>query len=175
MMEDERRVAVQQLEMAMQIEREGRKFYLDAAERTEDDKGKAMWRSLARQEALHIEYLTNARRTLVEKGQWASFGIEGVRFLSEHEIRRIFPETAEGEVEPDADEVAALETGIEMEIKSRDLYEDLAKETREPQGKDMYEKLAQWEETHRQILQAGYDYLKKTGFWLDVQELGLGV
>lgn len=171
---EENRIAVQRLEMAMEIEREGRKFYLDAAERTEDDKGKAMWRSLARQEALHIEYLTNARRTLVEKGQWASFGMEGVRFLSEQEIWRIFPETAEGQVEPGADELAALETGIEMEIKSRDLYEDLAKETKDPQGKDMYEKLARWEENHRQILQAGYDYLKKTGFWLDVQELGFG-
>jgi len=106
MMEDERRVAVQQLEMAMEID-----------ERTEDDKGKAMWRSLARQEALHLQYLTNARRTLVEKGRWASFGMEGARFLSEQEIRRIFPETAEGKVEPDADELAALETGIEMEIR----------------------------------------------------------
>ncbi len=172
---EENRIAVQRIEMAMEIEREGRKFYLDAAERTENDKGKVMWRSLARQEALHIEYLINARRALVEKGQWATFGIEGVRFLSKQEIRRVFPESVEGEVEPDADELTALQTGIEMEIKSRDLYENLAKETREPQGKDMYEKLAQWEETHRQILQAGYDYLKKTGFWLDVQELGLGV
>ena len=173
-MKEETRMAVERLEMAMEIEREGRKFYLDAAERTEDDKGKAMWRSLARQEALHIEYLTNARRALVEKGRWASFGMGGVRFLSEQDIRRIFPETAEGEVEPSADELAALKTGIEMEIKSRDLYEDLAKKTKEPQGKDMYEKLARWEETHRQLLQAGYDYLKKTGFWLDVQELGFG-
>ena len=171
---EENRIAVQRIEMAMEIEREGRKFYLEAAERTEDDKGKAMWRSLARQEALHIEYLTNARRALVEKGQWASFGMEGVRFLSRQEIRRIFPETAEGEVEPSADELAALQTGIEMEIRSRDLYEDLAKKTKDSQGKDMYEKLARWEETHRQLLQAGYDYLKKTGFWLDVQELGFG-
>jgi rubrerythrin len=159
----------------MEIEREGRKFYLDAAERTVGDKGKAMWRSLARQEALHIEYLTNARRDLVEKGQWASFGMEGVRFLSKQEIHRIFPKTAESKVEPDADELAALQTGIEMEVKSRDFYEDLAKKTKDPRGKDMYEKLAQWEETHRQILQAGYDYLKKTGFWLDIQELGFGV
>jgi len=172
---EENRIAVQRIEMAMEIEREGRKFYLDAAERTEDDKGKAMWRSLARQEALHIEYLTNARRVLVEKGQWASFGMEGARFLSEQDIRRIFPETAEGEVEPGADELAALKTGIEMEIKSRDLYEDLARKTKDPQGKDMYEKLARWEETHRQILQAGYDYMNKTGFWLDIQELGFGV
>lgn len=172
---EENRIAVQRLEMAMQIEREGRKFYLDAAERTEDDKGKAMWRSLARQEALHIQYLSNARRALVEKGQWASFGMEGVRFLSEQEIRRVFPETAEGKVEPSADELAALKTGIEMEIKSRDLYGELATKTKDPQGKDMYEVLARWEETHRRLLQAGYDYLKKTGFWLDVQELGFGV
>ncbi|MFQ5886913.1 MAG: hypothetical protein ACE5II_06740, partial [Anaerolineae bacterium] len=139
---EENRIVVQRIEMAMEIEREGRKFYLDAAERTEDDRGKAMWRSLARQEALHIEYLTNARRSLVEEGQWASFGMEGVRFLGQQEMRRIFPETAEGEVEPGADELAALKTGIEMEIKSRDLYEDLAKKTKNPQGKDMYEKLA---------------------------------
>lgn len=173
-MKEETRMAVERLEMAMEIEREGRKFYLDAAERTEDDKGKVMWRSLARQEALHIEYLSNARRALVEKGQWASFGMEGVRFLSQQEIPRIFPETAEGKVEPAGDELAALQTGIEMEIRSRDLYEDLAEKTENHQGKDMYEKLARWEETHRQILQAGHDYLKKTGFWLDVQELGFG-
>jgi len=160
-MEDEIRMAVQRLEMAMEIEREGRKFYLDAAERTEDDKGKVMWRSLARQEALHIEYLGNARRALVEKGQWASFGMEGVRLLSEQEIRRIFPETAEGQVEPTGDELAALRTGIEMEIRSRNLYEDLAEKTEGSQGKDMYEKLARWEETHRQILQAGHELTRR--------------
>lgn|GEM_PF-5374135 len=38
----------------------------------------------------------------------------------------------------------------------------------------MHEKPARWEEPHRQTLQAGYDYLKKTGFWLDFQELGFG-
>ncbi|MGB5932721.1 MAG: hypothetical protein WBH57_06625 [Anaerolineae bacterium] len=34
---EENKIAVQRIEMAMQIEREGREFYLDAAERTEDD------------------------------------------------------------------------------------------------------------------------------------------
>jgi len=100
--------------------------------------------------------------------------MEGVRLLSEQEIRRIFPETAEGQVEPTGDELAALRTGIETEIRSRNLYEDLAEKTEDSQGKDMYEKLARWEETHRQILQAGHDYLEKAGFWLDVQELGFG-
>jgi len=140
----------------------------------EDERGKSMWKSLARDEALHLEYLLKERRSLVEGGQWASFGMEGLKLLLELEIPPVFPETAEA-IEADTDDIEALETAIEIEIKSRDLYEDLARKTKDPQGKDMYEKLARWEETHRQILQAGYDYMNKTGFWLDIQELGFGV
>lgn len=172
-MREETRMAVERLEMAMEIEREGRKFYLDAAERTKDERGKSMWKSLARDEALHLEYLMEEQRSLVEEGRWASFGMEGLKLLLELEIPRLFPETVEA-IEADTDDLKALETAIEIESKARQLYEELAEKTARPRGKALYEDLARWEEEHRRILQAEYDYLTNTGSWLDIEGLTQG-
>ena len=172
-MKEEGRMAIEQLEMAMQIEREGREFYLKAAERTRDERGKSLWKSLARDEVLHLEHLIEQRRSLVEEGQWASFGMDGLKHLLTLEIPRIFPETVEA-IEADTDEVKALETAIEIEIKARQLYEELAEKTAHPRGKALYEDLTRWEEEHRRILQSEYDYLTNTGAWFDMQGLTQG-
>jgi len=167
---EEAKMAVERLEMAMQVEMGRREFYLKAAERTKDEMGKSMWKSLARDEALHLEYLTKQRRSLVEEGQWASFGMEGLKLLVELDIPLVFPEPAET-IEADTDEVKALETAIEIEGKARELYEDLAEKTAHPRGKALFEALARWEEEHGRVLQAEYDCLTDTGCWLDIEGL----
>ena len=173
-MKEEGKAAVARLEMSMQVEREGRRFYLEAAQKTEEAAGKALWQYLARQEALHIDYLMDERRSLVDKGKWASVGMEGLKLLLELKIPSIFPKTAEA-IGPDTDQLRALQTGIEMEIKSRDLYQDLREKTEDPQGKALYEGLAQWEEGHRRLLQAEHDYLTNTGSWFDIEGLTQGL
>ena len=53
----------------------------------------------------------------------------------------------------------ALLSGLDVEIKSYDLYRRAASEIREPLGKQMFEFLAGQEESHFNILMMRYDAL----------------
>ena len=64
--------AVEALQQAIRLETEGQRFYLEAAEKTQDARGKDMFRSLARDEATHLQLVQDQSQSLKKTGQWAA-------------------------------------------------------------------------------------------------------
>jgi rubrerythrin len=168
------------LRRAMQIERDGYKFYNEAADRAVGERGRNMFRGLAADEEKHLRILWVEYRAL-ESGQgW----IDPAQALEEEfeldpanpdlpgeeypEPFPIFTPAREPSLEGD---VAALEFGMETERLSYDLYKKSAEEQTDPSAKKAYQLLAEEENRHYEILQSSRDYLVDNETWWDSEEL----
>jgi rubrerythrin len=57
------------LRKAMQIEREGHEFYTRAAETTQDEKGREIFRSLSNDEQNHLDLIKRQYQSLAQKNE----------------------------------------------------------------------------------------------------------
>jgi rubrerythrin len=168
------------LRRAMQVERDGYKFYTEAAERAVGERGKEMFRGLAADEEKHLRLLLIEYKAL-ESGQgW----IDPTQALEQDvdldpaepdlpgeeypEPLPIFTPARQPSLDGD---VAALEFGMETERLSYDLYRGAAKAQADPSAKQAYEFLAQEEDRHYKILQSSRDYLVDNQTWWDSEQL----
>ena len=162
------------IETAIQIEKDGLAFYVEAANRTKDPHGKKMFKTLARDEAAHLRLFEDTRQALLERGTWLSPGEVAAISPGGFDQPHIFPTGDEIKAtEIPEPEMAALRRGIQAEEASIAFYSEQRNKTGDPDGKAMYAYLIEQEEGHRTILQGEYDYLNRTGFWFDVQEFDL--
>ena len=168
------------LRRAMQIERDGYKFYHGAADRAVGERGRNMFRGLAADEEKHLRILLVEYRAL-ESGQgW----VDPIQALEEEfeldpanpdlpgeeypEPSPVFTSAREPSLEGD---IAALEFGMETEELSYDLYKSAAEEQTDPAARQAYELLAKEENRHYEILQGSRDYLVENQTWWDSEQL----
>ena len=61
------------IKMAIQLEKDGMKFFTEAAKRTSSESGKKIFRTLAKEEAIHLEVATGkaqaSQRRVARAGQ----------------------------------------------------------------------------------------------------------
>jgi rubrerythrin len=167
------------LRRAMQIERDGYKFYNEVAERAIGERGRNMFRGLAADEEKHLRLLLIEYKAL-ESGQgWidptqaldqdldldpANPDLPGEEYP---EPSPIFTPAREPSLEGD---IAALEFGMETEELSYNLYKKSAEGQTDPAAKQAYELLAEEENRHYEILQSSHDYLVDNETWWDSEE-----
>ncbi len=148
------------LEQAMKLEKEGRQFYLQAVRTTQDKKGKETFSSLADDEQNHYNLIKNQHIALAGEGN----GLDSPE-IKPVEIdldKPLFPrglEALEKAVKTQSSDWDALLFGLDIEIKSYDLYRKAAQDIEEPLGKQMFEFLAGQEKGHFEILMMRYDGL----------------
>ena len=166
--------ALQAIDTAIQIERDGLAFYTEAARQIVEPKGRRMFQTLAQDEAAHLRLFEETRKSLLEGNDWLSPG--RVATISPRKpIRQpVFP-TGDEAKKAGAPErqLAALRRGIQAEEDSIEFYSEQMDKADDADGKAMYAYLIGQEEGHRTILQGEYDYLTNTGFWFDVRGFDL--
>jgi len=148
------------IEQAMQMEIDGRKFYLETAERTRDPLGKMMFESIAHDEEIHFETLSKVAK---EKNLRAASLIRPSRpardrFESLSKTVRL--SSREG-VHGDPGDLEALDFAMQVERKGYRLYKNAAGAVDDPEAKKLCEWLAFEENEHFKILRNTYDYLSK--------------
>lgn len=164
-------IAIEALEMAIQMEKDGYDFFIKAARKTRDPKGKYIFNQLARDEIEHLKKLEAALNSLKETGQWidSKKPIRGYNFLEEPNI--FTGEKAEqAKIRVTADDMEALKLAIALEADAIPFYKEKAEKIDDPKGKGVFNSLAQEEENHLAILQGEYDYVSNSGFWCGIQE-----
>lgn len=168
------------LRRAMQIERDGYRFYMDVARMATGERAKEMFRSLANDEVTHLRILLIEYRALEEGKGWvaptdadlelieipdpANPELPGEEYPEESPI---FSPAREPSIEND---IAALEFGMETERLSYELYKNAAREAQDPRAHAVYEQLAQEENRHYEILQHSHEYLSENQTWWDTEE-----
>lgn len=163
---DQKDVALHALEKAIRIEKDGRRFYLRAAERTNDQRGKEIFLTLAQAEEDHLRIVEKQYDSLSAGRGWLVL----TEATGEVDLGRpLFPpgrEALEKMVRPDDSDLDALLLALGFENDSYELYRKGYAETDDPQGRAMYEYLADMEREHFETLMRNYEHLSRTGSWL---------
>lgn len=153
-------VALAILERAMNIEQEGREFYLKAAQTTKDEQGQETFRTLASDEQNHFNLLKRQHQSLTSRRKWiASAEIKPVKIDLNQSLFPKGREALEKAVTKKSDDRDALLFGLDIETKSYDFYRKAASETANHLGKSTFQFLAGEEKRHFDILMMRFDFL----------------
>jgi rubrerythrin len=146
------------LTKAMKLEREGKRFYLQAAEASDDPETAGMFKTLAEDEEHHYAYIERQVQQLKAGKGWVAIP-ELDQVAAVDASAPIFPQ---GKKAPDV--LAANPTledallfGLDTEIKSYELYKHCAGAIDNPDARNMFEKLAAAERGHFDILMMRYE------------------
>ncbi len=159
-MTEDVKAAMSILEQAMELEQEGSQFYLKVAQTTQDKKGQETFTALADDEQKHYNLIKRQHTALTGEGNWVSSS--EIKPVDIDLDKPLFPkgrEALEKAVTTRSNDWDALLFGLDIEIKSYDLYRRAALEIGEPLGKQMFEFLAGQERGHFDILMMRYDVL----------------
>ncbi|MFQ5811887.1 MAG: ferritin family protein [Anaerolineae bacterium] len=177
--------ALAALRRAMENEREGYRFYLEAAERSADPAGQGTFRTLASDEEKHLALLLVEHNSLIAGEGWVDPEEAITREVEMDITKPLFPGEelalqekspfeatwAAYEVEELAGDLAVLKFGMEVEEKFYKMYEKAAAETDDPLGHRAYQFLMKEENRHYKLLQDAHDYLSDNKHWWDDWEL----
>lgn len=152
---------------AIILEINGRKFFNHAAEVTNHPKGKKMFLHLAEEEVKHLETFSKMFNEILGGSDWKKElipdDVSGDAPLVEKLKENMKLEERKGEVE-------ALRIGMELERNAITFFQDAAAATDDPVAKKIFLEISEEEKFHFDLLQAQYDSVAGTGFWLGSAE-----
>jgi rubrerythrin len=154
------------VDAAIQLERDGRTFYLDVATKSSSTRARQMFESLADDELLHIQWIEQ----MLSPGEAAATSAKKKTY---ERLRGIFADVPQSERQVFAsskDDIQAIRAAIAMEEKSRTAYLTWAEESSSDELRDLCTTLADQEAFHRELLENTIEYLEHTGDWFMMEE-----
>lgn len=158
--------ALDVLKKALKLEQDGRAFYVQAAERTVDPKGKAMFASLADDEVKHAGMIERQIAALTEGKDWVPIDLVAQNVDLEPSLFPQGREAFEKAVAADSNELEALAFALKIENDSYELYAKMAVMADDLNARQMYTYLAGAERTHFNLLMNNYESLSALGGWV---------
>jgi len=164
-MESEQNKTLEALQIAIQMEIDGKEYYLKASQESSNELGKKLLKSLAAEEDIHRQKFQEIYNTIRNKKAWpvTDFQPDGGK-----KLRTIFARAIEemrSTVKPLATELDAVQTAIKMENKTHNLYKSQMENATHNTTREFYETLAMEEREHQLILLDYYEYLKDPAGW----------
>ena len=159
------------IKMAVDLEKNGRKFYLEAAEKTQNDSGKRIFKMLADEEALHLATFQTMMTQMEEVEDWK----ELVKGYPKARKIPVFDNLAPASkvTKARSDEMSALRIAMGQEQKAIEFFENVVKKTEDEIAQKVFQFVLEQEEVHYTLLQAEYDSIANTGFWFDIPEFSM--
>lgn len=157
---------IQAIEMGIQLEQDGREFYLKAAKRTSDERGKEMFLALADDEAIHLRILQQQLEAL--QSEKPANNLPEIEPAGADWDIPLFPKDPtlfEKTVQPEASDIDALIFAIQIEHKSFELYREMATQADNPTTAEMFKWLASVERGHFNQLMLNYESVIHSGHW----------
>ena len=152
---------------AIKLEINGQAFFNHAAEATGNALGKKMFTRLAQEEVKHLETFSRLFSSVIKSDDWKkqvrSEELKGPSAVIQQLADRM--KRAEGK-----SEVEALRIGMELEQKAVDFFSGTAAGMADAAAREIFEKIADEERFHYDLLLAQYDSVTGSGFWLDSSE-----
>ena len=156
------------LRTAIEIEDNGLITYLKFARQTKNETGKNMFIQMAIDEHEHRIFLENQLNKISEGDNWE------IMEIPKSEIEKIAPAIRKkGQKTKDKanlSEIDALNTALDLERKSANFYREMAESIDKTEVKDFFLRLAEWEDSHYEIVQSELDAINQTGMWFGIPE-----
>lgn len=154
------------LNIAIQMEIDGKEFYQQAAQASANNLGKKLFRQLASEEDLHRQKFEAIFKTIQARKPWPKVDIT---FDGGKHLQTLFA-SASKNIQASSSELEAVQTSMAMENKTRDFYRERANKASFDAEKDYYRALEQQEGAHHAALLDYYEYMKDPVGWFTVKE-----
>jgi rubrerythrin len=169
-MTSEQEKTLEGLKIAIQMEIDGKQFYLKASRETGNQLGKKLLERLASEEDIHRQRFEQIYNTIRAKLDWPETGF---RPDSGQTLRTIFAQAtgtiSAGDKGNDT-ELAAIKTAMSLENKTFDYYIRQGAASSHDAERDFYYAVAGEEKEHYLILLDYYEYLKDPAGWFTQKE-----
>ncbi len=160
---------LQALKDAIQMEVEGRQFYLEAAKKVKSQGVREILEYLAESEKYHIQKFNEVYQSLKQDPVWSET-LAAFQPPKAEPYVCVLAMAKEEQGVGGADDLEALKTGLKMEECSIDYYTKLAKETTHPLGRRFFMSLAHEERGHYMSLLDMHNYLTDPADWFYVTQ-----
>ena len=154
------------LKQAILLERRGKAFYQNIAEKTDHGAVRDVFEMMAEEEQKHIETLSAQFKAYLREKK-----ITRVTYsdpINTSATKKVLTEEIKDKISAAGFEAAAISAAISMEKQAVKLYSAGAQTTSDPEAKALYEWLARWEHTHLNLL-IDIDNALKEKVWFDNQ------
>lgn len=157
--------ALQAVKVAIQMEIDGKEYYLKASQESSNELGRKLLQQLAGEEDIHRQKFEQVFDGIRTRKGWprVSYQPDGGRSL-----RTIFARASEklgASVSAPAGELGAVKTAMDMENKTYDYYNKQAESASYDAERDFYQALMTQEREHHLVLLDYYEYLKDPAAW----------
>lgn len=158
------------LKLAIQTEIDGKKYYQQSAQSSSNQLGRQLVQSLAAEEDVHRQKFEEIFEAISNQKTWpkTDFQPDGGKRL-----RTIFAAASEkmgSDVKAPPTEIDAVNTAIDMEIKSYQLYTEQGRTATYEAERDFYETAAAEEREHQLVLVDYREYLTNPAGWFVSKE-----
>ncbi|MDL1970477.1 MAG: ferritin family protein [Candidatus Desulfofervidaceae bacterium] len=155
------------LKRAIEMEKEGRHFYLQAAEGAKNTLVKKVFEQLAKEEELHMQKIEEIYALLDKEGSvhtWIT------AIVPADTLRKVFRESLVEKAISSEDEINVLNFAAKREEESIKYYEELAQRTDDAKERRFYLALSYEEKGHYLTIMDTLEYLKNPVDWMRLQE-----
>ena len=157
---------------AMRLEIKGRNFFLHAAEVTGNALGKKMFEMLANEEIGHMKAFGELFSVSTGSDEWKKH-VKTEEKETSAVIEHLKTRVKNEEREKGSGDLEALRIGMELERTAIDFFSGMVQDSTSATAREIAEKICGEEKNHYDLLQAQYDSLNNSGFWLDSAEFRL--
>lgn len=157
------------LQLALTMEKDGYNFFKDAGNKAKNNLVKETFRSFAKWELEHIEFIKKLYQQLKGKGKWLSMNqMPQKKGQATATFKTIFKEKhdhIDEHVKIDTTDLEAYKVARDIEDKAIIFYRKKANSTANDIAKKFYELMTDLEREHYQILDNSYRYFENPAQW----------
>ena len=169
-METDQDKTLEGLKIAVQMEIDGKEYYLKASQESSNELGKKLLQSLAAEEDIHQQKFEEIYDAIRNKKAWPVTDFRPDRGKRLRTIFAMATEEMDSNIEAPTTELDAVQTAMDMENKTYDFYKSHGENATYGAERDFYETLAAEEREHHLILLDYYEYLKDPAGWFVSKE-----
>lgn len=175
MAEDTKTAIIDTLQTALKTEMVGYSYYSDLVEMIEDEKGRNVFKHLAKEELDHIKYIVTLSDSVKAGRGW--IGMKAAResdafkdaglpiYSDKNELMDRFKE--------DESDLNAIEIAMKNEEEAVGFYSGLLKEATGEGEREVLTRLVEMEKNHYDLLRWEKDSITHMGFWADQAEFSV--
>ena len=155
---------------AIQMEKDGYSFYINAATQTESKMGKTIFESLAEDEQRHLDVFQKMFEDKVSKSEWNDLLDSSKKYAT----IPIFPNNLNDAPGMDAEstEIDALRMAMDAEKEAIEYYEKIKENLEDLDVKKVIGEIIEQEKNHYSLLEKEFNHINSTGYWFEFDYIG---
>ena len=169
-MENEQTRTIKVLQLAVQMELDGKEFYQKASRKSSNRLAKELFHQLANEEDIHRRKFEEVYKAIKRGKNWPDMVPASEKGKK---LKSLFSEATKAmgsKFKVAESELEAIKTAMDMEVRSYNLYQTRSKEATLAVEKRFYGTLAGEERGHHLALVGSYEYLSDPAGWFTQKE-----